>query len=257
MNVFSGSQTFRWLTRIGAVGLMLLTLPRLAAQEADAKLDAFFRDYLEKRFQLEPTAATQLGDHRFDHQLEDVSPKSRAEWVALTRATLQALPQAVDFTKLSRAGQIDFEIFRHDLETSLWLVENTHPFEDDPRTYGDYISDSVYALLAQSTLPKETNLTNAIARMRRIPAVIEVARQTLKNPSKTILETAIRQNRGAIAFYESGIFELAGGTPQLAALKAAAAPIVEQLKLYQTFLEGDLRARATGDWRLGCERFAK
>ena len=237
--------------------LVVSTAPRILAQAADATLAAFFRTYLDERFRLEPLAATQLGDHRFDDQLEDVSARSRDAWIAHARATLAALPKAVDFPRLTRGGQIDFEIFRHDLETTLWLADNSRPFEDDPRVYGGYISDSVYTLLAQSTRPKEVNLTNVIARMRRIPAIVDVARQTLRNPPRTILETAIRQNRGAIAFYESGLFELAGETPQLPALRAAAAPVAQQLRLYQLFLEGELMKRATGEWRLGRVRFAK
>jgi len=240
-----------------AAAVSALVSLRSVAQEADPQLALFFRGYLDERFQLEPLTATQLGEHRFDDRLEDLSAASRAAWVAHTRVTLQALPQKVDFSRLSRAGQIDFEIFRHDLEKRVWLTENTRPFEEDPRVYGDYISDSVYSLLVQSTLPKETNLTNTIARLRRIPAVIEVAQQTLRNPPKTILETAIRQNRGAIGLYEFGLFELAGETPQLAALRAASAPVAAKLRTYQQFLEGELMGRATGDWRLGRERFAK
>ncbi|MEN9674301.1 MAG: hypothetical protein RIS76_197 [Verrucomicrobiota bacterium] len=246
----------RRLALILALGWLASALPSLAAQEADGRLGAFYRNYLEQRFRLEPLAATQLGDHRFDDQLEDVSAASRAAWSALTRATLEALPREVEFSRLSRAGQIDLEIFRHDLKKSLWLEDNTRAFEEDPRVYGGYISDSVYALLAQSTLPKETNLTNAIARMKRIPTIVDVARKTLGNPPQSILETAVRQNRGAVAFYEAGLFELAGETPQLSALRAAAAPIVEKLREYQLFLEGELTQRATGDWRLGGERFA-
>ncbi|MBN9694021.1 MAG: DUF885 domain-containing protein [Verrucomicrobia bacterium] len=228
----------------------------LQAQDADAQLATFFRDYLERRFQLEPLEATQLGVHRFDDQLEDVSPASRAKWTDLTRTTLAQLPQ-VDYAKLTRAGQIDYEILQNDLKKSLWLAENTRPFEDDPRVYGDYLSLSVYLLLSQSTLPRETNLTNAIARMKRIPAIIEVAQQTLKNPPKSIVETAILQNRGAIGLYESGVFEMAGDSPQLPELRKAAAVVAEKLRLYQLFLERDLLPRANGDWRLGRERFAQ
>jgi uncharacterized protein (DUF885 family) len=70
-------------------------------------------------------------------------------------------------------------------------------------------------------------------------------------------ETAIRQNRGAIAFYESEILKLVGATPQRDALVAAARPVVAVLKEYQTFLEKELLPRATGRWRLGKERFAR
>jgi hypothetical protein len=82
--------------------------------------------------------------------------------------------------------------------------------------------------------------------MARIPGVIAVARQTLTHPPKPILETAILQNRGAISFYETELFQFAGPTPQLDKLKSAAAPIVAGLKSYQQFLEGDLMARHRG-----------
>ncbi len=70
-------------------------------------------------------------------------------------------------------------------------------------------------------------------------------------------DTASRQNRGSIGFYEQEIFEIAGPTSQRDALRAAAAPVVACLKEYQEFLEKDLRPRANGDWRLGREKFAK
>jgi len=247
-----------------ALTTMLVVLNLLAAdralaqaQDADAKLDQFFKDYLDEHFRQQPLEATQLGDHRFDHLLDDVTPKARERWEAHARQTLQELPQKVDYAKLSRAGQIDFDIFKQELTRTLWLAENTRPFEEDPRTYNSYINDSVYLLLAQSTLPKETNVANCIARIAQIPKIIAAAQANLRQPPRPILETAIRQNRGAISFYENGILELAGETLQRDALKASAATVSALLKGYQKFLEGDLMARATGDWRLGRKKFAR
>jgi uncharacterized protein (DUF885 family) len=231
--------------------------PALHAQDADSKLQAFFKTYLDEHFRQQPTTATGLGDHRFDGLLDDVSALSRDHWLQFDRETLARLPQEVDYARLTRDGQIDFEIFQHELESGIWLTENTHPFEEDPRTYGAYINDSVYQLLVQSTQPMETNIAHALERMARIPGVIAIARQTLTHPPKPILETAILQNRGAISFYETELFQFAGPTPQLDKLKSAAAPIVADLKSYQQFLEGDLMARATGDWRLGREKFSR
>ncbi len=159
------------------------------------------------------------------------------------------------YSRLSRNSQIDYEIFRQELTRSLWLEENIHPFEEDPRVYGRYISDSVYLLLAQSTLPRETNIVNCLARMEQMPRIITAAKANLRHPSRPLLETAIRQNQGSIAFYERDIFEYAGKTPQLAALKASAQRVVACLKEYQVFLEQDLLPRATGQWRLGRDKF--
>ncbi|HYT59603.1 MAG TPA: DUF885 domain-containing protein [Haliangiales bacterium] len=227
------------------------------AQEADAGLNAFFKEYLDEHFRQQPLQATRLGDHRFDHLLDDLSGKARLGWRALARETLRKLPQRVEYTKLSRDGQIDFEIFRHDLQTTIWLAENTRPFEEDPRIYGDYLNDSVFLLLTQSTQPMETNMANCLARMAAIPQVVAAAKQNLQNPPRPILETAIRQNRGAISFYEKGIFGFAGETRQRDALKTRAAQVAALLKEYQKFLEGELMSRASGDWRLGRKKFAR
>lgn len=223
----------------------------------DARLETFFREYLEQVFQQQPTTASALGDHRFDAQLEDITPAARARWQKLTRQTLRELPRRIAYRKLSRPAQMDFEILQQELRRQLWLDASFRPFETDPRTYGAYISDSVYRLLTQSTLPAETNLANCIARMRAIPRVIAIARQTLTHPPEAVLETAIRQNRGALTFYETGLFQLAGPTSQRASLEAAAAPIVTALQDYQHFLETELRRRATGNWRIGKRKFAR
>jgi uncharacterized protein (DUF885 family) len=244
-------------TLVFALFILLANAISLVAQEADARLESFFKAYLDESFQLRPLEATRLGDHRFDSQLEDLTPDARAKWLEQTRKTLAELPQKIDYSKLSRASQIDFEIFQHDLKFGEWLTQNTHPYEEDPRIYNGYINDSVYLLLAQSSLPKETNVANCLARMALIPKVIAAAKQNLKNPPRVHTETAIRQNRGAIGFYEKDIFEFAGKTRQLAALKAAAAPVVAALKEYQKFLENDLLPRANGEWRLGKEKFAQ
>jgi len=188
----------------------------------DARLETFFKKYLEDDFRHRPLEATRLGDHRFDHLLDDVSARARAAGTERTRKTLAKLFKQIDQKKLSRSGQIDFEILEQHLKRTLWLAENTRPFEDDPRIYNDYITESVYSLLTQSTLPQPVNVRNCAARMAQIPKVLAAARESLHSPPKVIVETAIRQNRGAIGFYETGIFELAGETPQLSALRDVA-----------------------------------
>jgi hypothetical protein len=227
------------------------------AQTADQQLEAFFKNHLEECFRMRPLEATMLGDHRFDDQLDDISAEARQRWLQHYRSQLQRLEQQIPRQQLTRSGQVDYEILRDELLRSIWLAENTHAFEEDPRTYGSYISDSVYSLLVQSTLPQETNVRNAIARIRQIPRIVRTARETLRDSPPTILETAILQNRGAIGFYEKGIYELIGGSSQVDELRAAAAPALQALREHQTFLEDSRRLRANGNWRLGPELFAE
>lgn len=223
----------------------------------DAGLNTFFRSYLEAQFRLQPLAATQLGDHRFDHLMEDLTKDGRAQWEELDRRTLQELPRAVAYDRLSRGAQIDFEIFRQHLVRSIWLTENIRSYEDDPRVYNQYISDSVFLVLAQSTLPREVNVSNCLARMRQIPAVLAAAQANLANPPPDLVRTAISQNAGSIGFYRDTIQELAGQTSQARALRSAAAEVAAQLERYQAFLEKDLLPRAKGDWRIGPGKFRR
>jgi uncharacterized protein (DUF885 family) len=238
--------------------LSLLLSPFAKGDEGeDGKLTAFFKQYLEEEFRQRPMAATRFGDHRFDHLLDDLFPAAREGWKKRNRQARHDLEERIDSRKLSPAGKIDFEILKHHLDMVNWLEENTKPFEEDPRVYNEYISDSVYLLLVQSSLPKATNIKNATARMAFIPKVVGAAKESLHNPPKVFVETAIRQNRGAIGFYEHGLFELAGEAPQLSELGTAAKPIVPCLKEYQKFLEEELLPHANGEWRIGKEKFAR
>ncbi|HTJ00898.1 MAG TPA: DUF885 domain-containing protein [Dongiaceae bacterium] len=246
-----------WLALLGACSLLATAAPAGAAPTEDEKLETFFHDYLEQSFHEQPTEATRLGDHRFDALLDDISAPARAGWVKLAKQTHTDLSRKVDYHKLTRAGQIDYEIFQHGLELQIWEAEKFHPFEDDPRVYGGYLSDSTYQLLSHSTQPLELNVANCIARMQQFPRIVAEAKKTLKHPARQLVETAILQNRGAISFYEKEIFQYAGKTEQLDQLKTAAAATVALLQDYQKFLEGPLVKQATGDWRIGKRTFDK
>ena len=244
------------LASLGLLGLLSrgsAAEPKPAAE--DARLTTFFRKYLDEEFRHRPMEATRLGDHRFDHLLDDLSPKARAATRARLRKTLATLPKEIDAGKLSPSGKVDYEILAHSLKYALWLDENTDPFGTDPRVYNEYITDSIYQPLVQSTLPREVVVKSCIARMGGIPKVVEAARASLRNPPRVFVETALRQNRGAIRFYESGLFDVVGTTSQKDALRAAARKVVPVLKDYQKFLEGELLPRAKGDWRIGKEKF--
>jgi uncharacterized protein (DUF885 family) len=224
---------------------------------SNAVLESVFRDYLEAAFRLEPMMATRLGDHRFDAELDDLSAPARQAILDHDRTALADLGRKVNFASLPRDGQIDCEIFRRYLERNIWLSETFHPFEDDPRVYGSYITESIYLLLTQSSLPREVNKKNSLARMAKIPRVIDIARTTIKNPSRVKVETAIRQAEGAIGFYSSELFELAGQKPNHDELSLKAERIVASLKMHVAFLKDEVLPHATEEWRIGPSRYVR
>ena len=206
---------FRILFAIPVVlGAATMAVPAAQPPAAeDTRLVNLFQSYLDQEFRRHPLFATQQGNHEFDDRLDDLSPAARKQDAATAVATLAMLPKQIDYKKLSRAGQIDFDIWKHALGYQLWQTDNDNRYEFDPRVYGEYISDSVFLLLTQSSLPRERNVENAAKRIKHIPKIVEAAKAGLKNPPKILTEVAIKRNLGAIAFYEKDIYEFAKETP--------------------------------------------
>jgi uncharacterized protein (DUF885 family) len=222
-----------------------------------AVLESFFREYLDEAFRLEPLMATRLGDHRFDDQLDDLSKEARNAVVEHDRKTLADLSRKFQSQALARDDQIDYEIFRRHLERAIWLAETFHPFEDDPRIYVTYVTESVYLLLTQSSLPKAVNVQNTLARMAKIPQVLEIARTRIMNPARVKVETAIKQTEGAVSFYADELFKLAGEKPDHTELSLKAERIVASLNRFLAFLKAEVLPRSNDDWRIGPALFAR
>ena len=232
--------------------------PAARAQNAEeTKLQAWYKNYLDKVMADEPVTATRLGNHAYDDRMEELTAEARQARVERDRKALADLRQAVDYKALPRAAQVDMEILVKSLEARLWMSENFKHYEEDPRVWGEYLTESVYLPLVQSTLPKETNLKNALKRMELIPAVVDVARATIKNPPKVKTQTAILQTQGAIDFYSSEIFQITGKPKDDAEITARTGPIIAALKKHLAFLKDEVLPRSGENWRVGRALFEK
>lgn len=239
--------------------VFLIAAPVAAAApiEDDAALNGAFDAFLAEWFRREPLAGTRLGDHAHDDRLDDVSAEARSGTLAFFRETMRRLDADVRPERLSEAGRVDLDVFRRHLESTIWLRETFDPFRDDPRVYGDYVAESVYLLLTQSTLPAETNRRNALERMAEIPRIVDSARAQVGRPPRVKVETAVRQAEGAVGFYEREVFQLQGDRPGEGDFAAPAARAVEALKRHVAFLKQEVLPRSGDDWRIGADLFAR
>ncbi|HXD85464.1 MAG TPA: DUF885 domain-containing protein [Urbifossiella sp.] len=223
------------------------------AADRDDPLARSFRAWLDEEFKRHPVFATQQGNHDYDDRMDDLSPAARKRDFERSLQWFVKIPSAGP----SRDAQIDREIWLHSLQYGVWAYENDNRFEYDPRVYGEYISDSVFVLFTQSTLPRERNVQNAAKRIAAIPKIIAAAKASLKTPPRILTEVAMKRNLGAIAFYEKDIYEFAKETPGSEPLGTPCRAAAKALKEYGTWLEKELLPRSTGDWRLGKTKFAK
>src|SRR5690606_578108 len=112
------------------------TTPAGAAAPAETAQDQAFAAlaarFLDEGLALSPVAATQIGDHRFDAGLDDLSAEGRRTSADWTRGMLAAL-EGIDAATLSREHQVDALILRNQLESTLWDLETMQSWAWDPQ----------------------------------------------------------------------------------------------------------------------------
>src|SRR5690606_2460337 len=92
------------------------------AASADAQFAELSQRWLDGWFALNPVAATQIGEHRHDAELDDLSPTGRQRAYDFAQRTLAELDR-IDRSRLSRANQVDYAILRNQLRSDLWNEE--------------------------------------------------------------------------------------------------------------------------------------
>src|SRR5690606_26687971 len=235
--------------------------PAATAQSpADAAFAGLSQRALDTWMRLSPVSATQIGDHRYDAEIDDLSAEGRRQALEATRALLAEL-DALDTTTLSRENQVDAAILRNQLEYDIWSAEVFQAWAWDPQVYSGLAGSAIYGLMARDFAPLPERLKSATARMQKIPALLEQARANL-DPArvpKIHAETVARQNAGLLGLVDTFV------TPSLDQLEAgdrqAAEAAIEGLRAavaeHQQWLDKALVPNAKGDFRIGAELYAR
>jgi uncharacterized protein (DUF885 family) len=209
--------------------------------------------FYERYLSTHPEEATQLGDHRFDRRSGDQSAAGIAADRALYRKTLDLL-QAIPASALPPEHAVDRQILEVDLRSRLYDIEVLKTYQWSVTDYSP--TTGVYSLLARDFAPMSQRLAAARLRLEALPRTLAAARQNLQHPPRVYTETAIAQNKGAIAFVESDLDDFIKQAPQMKpALAKARARAVAALQDYGRWLEKDLLPRSNGDFRFGREHF--
>ncbi|HEY8520500.1 MAG TPA: DUF885 domain-containing protein [Gammaproteobacteria bacterium] len=239
---------------LACFGLALACAPRAAfAQGADAAFEALAAQYVEALLAMNPETATALGDHRFDHRLDDYTQDGVDRNVERERSFLTRL-RALDPAALSEVNAIDYRILEARIEAAIFALEELREHEWDPLHYN--VAGSIYALLQREFAPLEDRLLDAAERLAAVPAVLDAARRNLRNPPRIHTETAILQNRGFVTLVRDGLEPFLARTPALRSrVEPARQAALRALEDYGEWLEQDLLPRSNGDFRLGERKF--
>ncbi|MDT3557578.1 DUF885 domain-containing protein [Stenotrophomonas maltophilia group sp. msm1] len=236
--------------------------PAASQRAGDAAVDAAFAD-LSKRaldtwMQLSPVSATQIGDHRYDSELDDLSAAGQQKTVAAYKALLGELDK-IDVAKLGRENQVDAAILRNQLQSEIWNAEVLQSGKWDPQLYNGIAGSAIYGLMAREFAPLPERLKSATARMEKLPAIFAQARENL-DPArvpKIHAETVAKQNKGILSIVDTFITPHIGELPQAdqQRLQAAIDGLKKAVDEQQTWLDKTLVPNAKGDFRIGAEKY--
>jgi len=221
---------------------------------ADQQFEALAQRYLREFPELSPVDATNLGDHRFDDRLDDVSAAGWQARLTFTELYLASL-EPIDRARLSRANQVDALLLLHDLQYDHWKLQTLQAWRWNPLLYTSTAGDALYNLLARDFAPAPERLRNLGKRLDEIPRFLAQVREVL-DPArvpKVHAETASKQNAGLKAMLDGEITAQIATLPPAdqEGLRASLAKARSAVSQHQIWIDKRLLPESKGDFRLG------
>jgi uncharacterized protein (DUF885 family) len=226
-------------------------------------LDGFLRDF----FAASPVSAGFAGYHLVDGAWPDPSEAGRQARLA-TYDRHEAALRALDADTLDAGERVDRGYLLELIDQARFGDEELREEAWDPLSIGTTLGAGLFLMLSRDYAPWAHRGAAFLARVEGIPAYLEAALGALTGlPDRPVsllhVETALKQLPGTGGLIDAGIEEArtraaAGESPELvAALEAAAEPAGAALERMRLALDTEVRARATGDGRLGPELYAR
>jgi uncharacterized protein (DUF885 family) len=257
------SLSFRWLFAVlsgvlisGCAGAQ--PSPPTAGS-GDAAFGQLSTAILEDHYKRDPSQATDLGIHKYDDQLEDLSEGAlKAESAALK--DFRSRLAAIDPATLTLDNALDREQLIHGLDAQVLGIDTIKMWAKDPDTYSSDLTNAAYVIMKRNYAPAADRLKALIAREKKLPAALEEGRKNLTNPVGVYTQIAIEQIDGNISFFRTDVPAAFADVTDKALLdefKQTNGDVMAALGGYKTFLQKELLPKATGSFEYGADTYVK
>jgi uncharacterized protein (DUF885 family) len=216
-------------------------------------VDAYFEEY----FKANPSQATGVGFHQYDHQLEDFSVAAHQRNRRLLLTYLAEF-QAINPRTLSPDDRDDREIMIALMHSGLLEEDQIQMWRKNADAYSGAVTGSIFTLVKRNFAPLPERLRSVIEREKQIPRGLLQARQVLRNSPKIYTDIAIAQLPGNIDFFQTTVteaFKDVKDAALLAEFKSSNDGAIAALKDYLTWLQKDLLPRSNGAFAIGSENY--
>lgn len=252
---------FRVSILIGFVALHLVAAAgdfRCIAGAHEPLLDQANR-FVLAGLRYQPVEATQAGYHGdgniLDTELDDSGPSTLAAEHALMLAGKQCFAAAKAATPEDVA---DLALLRDNIDSTLFELDVRQGYRYRPQDYVEMIGSGLFFPLTSTDGTEQGRLTAVLARMEKIPRVIEEARQNLKQADPVFVDTALDENAGNITVIEQIGSMIPAGSTLRARYNATSKAARASLDSYGAWLKSDLARRPhTVTWRSGPAAYAR
>jgi len=244
---------------VALLGASALAMPALGEPAAlHGTADGYFAKlsarWLDGFLRTQPVTATQLGDHRFDHLIDDMGNDGRGRRLKLWRDLLAELG-ALDHSRLSKDNQVDAAILANQLRYETIFQS----WAWDPQSYSALAGNALYALMAREFAPLADRMRSATARMTKLPALFAQMRENLilSRVPAIHAETVSKQHKGVVGLVDSMIAPHADvlSGPDRKEFDTAVAVLRKTCGDHQAWLDKTLVPGAKGDFRIGQKAF--
>ncbi|MCU1348308.1 MAG: hypothetical protein JWO56_1338 [Acidobacteria bacterium] len=166
------------------------------------ELRSIAHDYYEWNARVYPVQAGDQGLHTWDDQLADYS----ADAVAKRNAHVHELASrigAADIAAWAKDDQIDWLLFRAQVDRDDFEGRVRRVEETDPQLYVNEASNAIFSLLKKEYAPPRTRAVAATARLRKLPAMLADGRRNLTSPIRLYAQLAIDSARSIDSLFDT------------------------------------------------------
>lgn len=219
----------------------------------------FVDDYLQYLHELRPTYAAFDGVHAYDDHVEDFSRPAIDRQVREFGSFARRLA-SIRTDALTLDDRLDHAMLEADIRARLLELEKTRNHERNPQLYADTLATTLASQVVLDYAPAAERGRRLVSKLRQVPAVLNAARENVKDPPGLFVKTGVETLRGLLTFLDVDLPRALADLDDLSVLSDladASAEATAAIGAYVDHLEKEVGPKARGSFRLGRDLFVE